>query len=295
MPRKSNRQNRNSSSGGRGSSSRNRQRNARPMTVQEIGVIKDWFDRMRVNVKQGMEFVHQVPEKKDFNESNPLFWATVKSIENVTESVKEVDKINSNILSQLFEITEWKQIKGMRDVVAHQFWKLDHDVIWDTARNELPELHKLLGNLNINDEPDDEPTTIHSTFHVNDTYSPSRRPEFSQPVKPGEFIILAWFDSMRKPHSIRLKEQYEYCSSCCEKFYRMVVLTDKPQQVGRPLSPPICYKCRGLEQREYLLECEDCGARAEGKMAVAPGQTLEFNDLCPECPGRMRIVDDGLN
>ena len=142
---------------------------------------------------------------------------------NVTESVRKLDEIDKRILRQLFEIAEWEEIKGMRIIVAHKFWNLDADEIWNTERNELPELHKLLGNLNIKDEPHDDLSTIPHRFTVNDTYTSSERQEISQPPKPGDFIILAWFESTRKPHSLRLKEEFEYCTSCGEKSIRLVM------------------------------------------------------------------------
>ena len=293
MSKKPKRNNRKSPNNGRRSSNRNRRRNASPMTAEEIGVIKSWLDRMQVSVKRGMGFAAQVSDKGDFHEDSPIYWATVKAIENATESVKQLDDINGNILRELFEIDEWQQIKGMRDVVAHQFWRLDADVIWNTARSDLPELHKLLGNLNVKDEPHDDLSRIPHRFTVNETYSPSQRAESSQPVKPGEFIILAWFDSNRKLHTRRIKEQYEYCASCGEKSYRIVMIDRKLQQTGRPLSPPICNRCRGLEQRAILLECEDCGTKATIDTVLMPGQTPENSGLCPECPGQMRIVVEG--
>ena len=42
MPKKSSRHNRNSRKRGRKSSNRNRRRDARPMTTEEIRVIKEW-------------------------------------------------------------------------------------------------------------------------------------------------------------------------------------------------------------------------------------------------------------
>ena len=275
MSKKSNRHNRSSKNRGRGSPNPDRRRNAHTMTASEIGVIKDWFYRMRVNVKRGIDFAQQVPDQDNFNEDNPLFWATVKAIENFTESVKQLDDTNYKILTQLFEITEWKQIKGMRDVVAHQFWKLDADKIWNTAQNDLPQLHKLLSNLNIKDDPLDDLSEVPLSFSVNETYSPSQRQEISQAPKPGEFIIMAWFDSKRIPHARRIEEEFEYCTSCGEKSYRLVLLDRQPEHVGKSLPhTPLCNSCSGMKDIEVQLRCNACGATATWPISVGPRQPV---------------------
>ena len=122
-----------------------------------------------------MEFAWQVSDKSDFDGDDPLFLASVKAIENVTESVKQLDNIDNRILIQLFKMTQWQ---NMRDVVAHQFWEFDVDVIWNTARNDLLELHKLLGNLNIKDDPHDDLRRLRLSFSVNDTYSSRKDQNF---------------------------------------------------------------------------------------------------------------------
>ena len=46
------------------------------MAKQDVRIIKDWFDGMRVNVRRGMKFARQVSDKGDLDEDNPLFLAT---------------------------------------------------------------------------------------------------------------------------------------------------------------------------------------------------------------------------
>ena len=35
---------------------------------------------------------------------------------------------------------EWQEIKGMRQWLAHAYFKLDLDVLWDTVTNDIPPL-----------------------------------------------------------------------------------------------------------------------------------------------------------
>lgn len=35
---------------------------------------------------------------------------------------------------------EWKAIKGMRNRIAHGYFDIDQDIVWDTAQNSIPAL-----------------------------------------------------------------------------------------------------------------------------------------------------------
>ena len=38
----------------------------------------------------------------------------------------------------------WKEISGMRDVFAHHYGSIDHDIVWQTSREDISELRKKL-------------------------------------------------------------------------------------------------------------------------------------------------------
>jgi uncharacterized protein with HEPN domain len=62
----------------------------------------------------------------------------VKSLEILGEAVK---KIPDDIRSQYPGIP-WRAIAGMRDVLVHEYWGIDTDVIWATVQEGLPPLKK---------------------------------------------------------------------------------------------------------------------------------------------------------
>ncbi|KAA6332261.1 hypothetical protein EZS27_019214 [termite gut metagenome] len=58
----------------------------------------------------------------------------------IGESIKNVDKItDKNLLIHYPEI-DWKGVMGMRDIIAHHYFDIDAEVVFDVIKNNLPKL-----------------------------------------------------------------------------------------------------------------------------------------------------------
>jgi len=66
--------------------------------------------------------------------------AVVKSIEILGEAVK---KIPDDIRSQHPQIP-WKSIAGMRNILVHEYWGIDVNVVWATVQEGLPPLKSVV-------------------------------------------------------------------------------------------------------------------------------------------------------
>ena len=70
--------------------------------------------------------------------------ASCMLIEAIGEGVKKIDKIAPGFLAEKNPETQWKKIMGLRDHIAHGYFNLDAEIIFDVVKNEIPPLKDIL-------------------------------------------------------------------------------------------------------------------------------------------------------
>ena len=65
-------------------------------------------------------------------------------IEAIGESFKNLDKVTNNQLLPLYPSVEWKEVKGIRDVIAHHYFDIDAYEIYSIIKNDLDTLNEAI-------------------------------------------------------------------------------------------------------------------------------------------------------
>ena len=65
-------------------------------------------------------------------------FASIKQMEIIGEAS---DHISGEIKAQFSEI-EWNQIKGMRNIFVHEYFRIDSRLVWNIIIHDLPELKR---------------------------------------------------------------------------------------------------------------------------------------------------------
>lgn len=85
--------------------------------------------------------------------------SVIRSFEVIGEIIK---RLPSNLLDEQPDVP-WRQFTGFRDVLIHQYNKIDLDVVWDAVENELEPLklavESLLQSLDQASDPEEEEFT----------------------------------------------------------------------------------------------------------------------------------------
>lgn len=60
--------------------------------------------------------------------------AVVRNLEIIGEAIKKIpDEVRVK-----YPDVEWKKIAGLRDILVHEYFGIDTEIIWDIVQNKLP-------------------------------------------------------------------------------------------------------------------------------------------------------------
>lgn len=58
----------------------------------------------------------------------------------IGESIKGVDKLTNKELLTQFPMIDWKGAMGIRDIIAHHYFDLDAEIVYNVVKTNLPEM-----------------------------------------------------------------------------------------------------------------------------------------------------------
>lgn len=69
--------------------------------------------------------------------------AIIRRLKIIGEAVKNIDDDIRDKYPQI----PWKKIAGMRDIIAHEYFGVKLDRVWDVVRKDLPNLKEKIGTV----------------------------------------------------------------------------------------------------------------------------------------------------
>lgn len=73
---------------------------------------------------------------ESFLANSMMRFASVKQIEIIGEASNFISEETQRKFSEI----EWRRIKGMRNVLVHEYFGINYHIIWEVIKNDLPEL-----------------------------------------------------------------------------------------------------------------------------------------------------------
>lgn len=78
-----------------------------------------------------------------FLQDDKTFDAVIRNLEVIGEAAKHIPDDVRNRAPDI----EWKKIAGLRDILIHEYFGIDGEIVWDIAQRKLPSLEAAVQRL----------------------------------------------------------------------------------------------------------------------------------------------------
>ena len=76
----------------------------------------------------------------EFAQDQKTIYAVVRAFEIIGEAAKKVPLS----VQKRHPKVPWKQMAGMRDKLIHEYFGVNHEVLWKTAKEDIPPVYQLI-------------------------------------------------------------------------------------------------------------------------------------------------------
>lgn len=104
--------------------------------VHLLQKIKQTLERIITNSKEidSYQYYYLTPAGMERLESTCMLLIAVG------ESIKGIDKLTNKELLTQFPEVDWKGAMGIRDIIAHHYFDLDAEIVYNVVKKNLPDM-----------------------------------------------------------------------------------------------------------------------------------------------------------
>lgn len=100
-----------------------------------------------------LEDILEAAEKIDYYVQGITFQQLVADdmrLDAVLRNLEVIGEATKNLppeLREKYPAIDWRKVAGLRDVVIHTYFNINHNIIWDIVQNKLPPLRRYVATI----------------------------------------------------------------------------------------------------------------------------------------------------
>ena len=108
----------------------------------ELLYLNDIYDSIEAieSYIKGMDYAEFIKDRKTYS-------AAIREFQIIGDAVKKLDSATLDKLP----LIQWQDIKDFRNLLVHQYFGIDLEILWNTIIQDLPELKDVIARL-LNEE-----------------------------------------------------------------------------------------------------------------------------------------------
>ena len=91
-------------------------------------------------------YTKDVSKEQFLNKSNQMMQdAVIRELEVIGEAVK---RLSDNLKEKSTDVP-WRDIGDMRNILIHEYFGVDLEIVWETLQSDIPQLKKILSQVEL--------------------------------------------------------------------------------------------------------------------------------------------------
>ena len=92
-----------------------------------------------------LNFTRLMDSANDLQNDRRTFLAVIHSIQVIGEAARQMPKVFREKHPEI----PWRETVALRNVIAHEYFGLDNEIIWDVIQTQIPTLAEKLRQINL--------------------------------------------------------------------------------------------------------------------------------------------------